>query len=125
VRNRTNTKGIGPGRLALPEGEAKAALPTAWRKHAACNTGDAKAALRLFFDAEPETAKRRCSTCIVRPTCLAYALLNDERYGVWGGTDQEERYGLHSKRASSVAKAVQGALPELAVLVIRRARADR
>ncbi len=125
MSSRVATKGIGPGRLALPSGEAKAALPTAWRAHGMCNTGKPREALRVFFDAAPETAIKTCTGCTVRPTCLAYALLNDERYGVWGGMSQEDRYKLHSKRGATIALAVKGALPELAELVVKRARADR
>lgn len=121
---KANTKGIGPGRLALPEGKSKAALPTAWRKYAACNDGRPKEALRVFFEGEPQQALKTCAVCTVRPTCLAFALLNDERYGVWGGMDQDERAGLHNKRARSILTAVQGALPEMFELLRKRARAD-
>lgn len=36
-------------------------------------------------------AKRICASCPVRAECLAYALANNEEYGVWGGKDEDER----------------------------------
>lgn len=36
-------------------------------------------------------AKATCGRCPVRAQCLAYALANDERYGIWGGVDMEAR----------------------------------
>lgn len=36
-------------------------------------------------------AMATCAACDVRAQCLAYALDNDERYGVWGGTTEMER----------------------------------
>ena len=119
---KSNTKGIGPGRLALPDGEGKAVLPTAWRKYAACNDGRPKEALRVFFEGEPQQALKTCAVCTVRPTCLAFALLNDERYGVWGGMDQDERAKLHEMPRGTILKAVFGALPELFEAIRKRAR---
>ncbi len=54
------------------------------------------------LDADPETffpekggstkeAKRVCGECGVRDECLAYALENDERFGIWGGLSERER----------------------------------
>ncbi|MEO6158661.1 MAG: WhiB family transcriptional regulator, partial [Ilumatobacteraceae bacterium] len=37
------------------------------------------------------TAKKACRACPVQGACLEYALDNDERYGIWGGLDEEER----------------------------------
>lgn len=39
-------------------------------------------------------AKRVCSQCPTRAACLEWALLNDERYGVWGGLSERERRRL-------------------------------
>ncbi|WP_336873902.1 WhiB family transcriptional regulator [Rhodococcus qingshengii] len=36
-------------------------------------------------------AKRVCAGCEVRVDCLAFALANDERFGVWGGLTASER----------------------------------
>ena len=44
-------------------------------------------------------AKRICQQCGVRSECLAYALENDERFGIWGGLSERERRKL--KRMAS------------------------
>src|SRR5699024_6489191 len=36
-------------------------------------------------------AKRVCSVCEVRAGCLEYALMNDERFGIGGGSLETER----------------------------------
>ena len=36
-------------------------------------------------------AKQLCARCPVHPECLAYALTNDERFGVWGGASERDR----------------------------------
>lgn len=38
--------------------------------------------------------KRICARCEVRTDCLAYALDNDERFGIWGGLSERERKKL-------------------------------
>lgn len=37
------------------------------------------------------TAKRICNICPVIKECLAYAILNEEHYGIWGGKTLKER----------------------------------
>lgn len=36
-------------------------------------------------------AKKTCLSCGVRADCLRYALVNNERFGVWGGVSERER----------------------------------
>lgn len=36
-------------------------------------------------------ARTVCATCAVRPDCLLWAVTNNERFGVWGGTSERER----------------------------------
>jgi len=61
----------------------------------------------LFFPVGPadsravKAAKRVCATCPVQRPCLAYALETGQRHGVWGGTDEEERRALRSRRRSA------------------------
>ena len=72
----------------LPLGE-----PPAWYERAACIEADAD----CFFPEKggsTREAKRICAECEVRTECLAYALANDERFGIWGGTSERERRRL-------------------------------
>jgi len=41
-----------------------------------------------------ERARAVCAECLVRDSCLAYALEHDERDGVWGGLSTRERNHL-------------------------------
>lgn len=46
----------------------------------------------------PEQSKANalkvCGACTVREECLAYALANNERYGIWGGLTPRERRAI-------------------------------
>lgn len=72
-----------------------------WMDHAAC-TGHPD----LFFPegksndviAGEKQAVQVCSTCPVQADCLAYAIANDERYGVWGGKTPTELNALKGRR---------------------------
>jgi WhiB family redox-sensing transcriptional regulator len=71
---------------------ARDKLPVAasWRlpPGSACRDADA----RLFFPEPGESdaqAKAICAVCPVWAECLAVALANGERYGVWGGVNLE------------------------------------
>lgn len=64
-----------------------------WMKLANCTQTDPE----VFFPnvgEPPNTAKRICGRCMVRLECLQWALLNDERFGVWGGTSERERHRM-------------------------------
>lgn len=43
-------------------------------------------------------AKAVCALCHVRQDCLEYALVNDERYGIWGGLTPRARDKLRRRR---------------------------
>lgn len=45
-------------------------------------------------------AKEICKGCDVRAQCLAYALANHERYGVWGGMTTGQRRALETKKTA-------------------------
>lgn len=45
-----------------------------------------------------EIAKRICATCVVKDTCLDYALANRIDEGVWGGTSERQRRRIIKKR---------------------------
>lgn len=38
-----------------------------------------------------DAAKAICKSCVVRADCLDYAIDNEEKFGVWGGMNTEER----------------------------------
>ena len=59
-------------------------------------------------------AKHVCASCDVRTRCLEVALANNERHGIWGGLDAEERASIRRKaqRARAAKKAAPAATPE-------------
>lgn len=64
--------------------------PMEWKAQAACRGMDTA----LFFpkQGEPNTeALKVCKTCPVAEPCLAFALKNFERFGVWGGRSERQR----------------------------------
>ncbi|MGP3913530.1 WhiB family transcriptional regulator [Nonomuraea sp. 10N515B] len=69
-----------------------------WTRRAACLDLDPE----LFFpislegpsQSQVERAKSVCHRCPVREPCLEYALATRQAYGVWGGTDPEQRREL-------------------------------
>src|SRR5215212_3582181 len=68
-----------------------------WQERALCAQTDTEA----FFPEKggsTREAKKVCLTCEVRGECLEYALMNDERFGIWGGLSERERRKL-KKRA--------------------------
>jgi WhiB family transcriptional regulator, redox-sensing transcriptional regulator len=66
---------------------------TDWIDQASCSTCTGKA--NWFADEgsiELISAVRICKTqCPVKDECLAHALRNEERHGVWGGTTPRQR----------------------------------
>lgn len=71
-------------------------LPAAepWMQSASCAEADPEA----FFPENDRTgtfdAKRVCAKCPVIDPCLQYALDHGERYGIWGGHSERERFRL-------------------------------
>ena len=47
-----------------------------------------------------QQAKSVCARCDNRPECLAYALKNKERHGIWGGLSERERRALSQEDAA-------------------------
>jgi WhiB family redox-sensing transcriptional regulator len=48
-----------------------------------------------------EPARAVCAECLVRDSCLAFALEHDERHGVWGGLSTRERRAIARLRRAS------------------------
>jgi len=64
-----------------------------WQERALCAQTDPEA----FFPEKggsTREAKRVCGSCEVRVECLEYALMHDERFGIWGGLSERERRKL-------------------------------
>lgn len=61
-----------------------------WRTLAKCRDSNPD---RFYEDSAQGRiiAKATCRVCPVQKVCLAEALLNDEKHGVWGGKDTKER----------------------------------
>ncbi|HET7482014.1 MAG TPA: WhiB family transcriptional regulator [Actinomycetota bacterium] len=70
-----------------------------WQESGACRD----VPVHLFFppaEHEGDEAKAICAACEVRQTCLEFALAADERFGVWGGLNPQERRSLLARRRS-------------------------
>ena len=75
-----------------------------WQDAAACRGED----LMLFFgpdgERQPERdirerkAKAVCASCPVRLECLNYAVARPEKYGTWGGLNEDERSAERRRR---------------------------
>ena len=75
-----------------------------WQDAAACKGED----LLLFFgpdgERQPEReirerkAKSICADCPVRLECLNYAVSRPEKYGTWGGLNEDERAAERRRR---------------------------
>jgi WhiB family redox-sensing transcriptional regulator len=70
----------------------------AWQADANCLGADAD----LFFPergASTRRAKAICGECAAQAQCLEYAIVNGERFGIWGGLSERERRRLRKERA--------------------------
>ena len=69
-----------------------------WQDEANCHGVDPD----LFFPergASTREAKEVCRGCVVRLDCLEFALVNGEKFGIWGGLSERERRRLRRQRA--------------------------
>jgi WhiB family redox-sensing transcriptional regulator len=67
-----------------------------WRHSARCRDEDPET---LFVQgAQQRDAREVCTACPVRTECLAHALDNRIRFGVWGGMTERERRALLKRR---------------------------
>lgn len=68
-----------------------------WKSSAACRGNSALNDLLYptsAADEEKALAVAPCRGCPVRSQCLEYALVVEERHGIWGGVGAEERWKL-------------------------------
>ncbi len=62
-----------------------------WRTKAACRDVDPEVLFVTSGEDQAAVAERLCSGCPVRRECLAFAMDNDVRAGVWGGVTSYRR----------------------------------
>ena len=68
-----------------------------WQVDANCKDKDPD----LFFPnrgASTRKAKQICSECTVQEHCLEYAIVNAEKFGIWGGLSERERRKIRKDR---------------------------
>jgi WhiB family redox-sensing transcriptional regulator len=71
-----------------------------WRRRARCRGEDPDT---LFVQgAQQRDVREVCKACPVRTECLAHALDNRIRFGVWGGMTERERRALLKRRPDVV-----------------------
>ena len=77
--------------------EALAIGELSWQDYANCRGADAD----LFFPergASTRKAKAICNECEVRGECLDFAIVNGEKFGIWGGMSERERRRVRRQR---------------------------
>ena len=97
------------GRLSLlnPKSPTRNRNGLDWRRRAACRLMPAE----MFFPVgtsgmaveEVTAAKQVCCSCEVSVPCLEFALETRQEFGVWGGTDEDERREMARRAKSSSA----------------------
>jgi WhiB family transcriptional regulator, redox-sensing transcriptional regulator len=78
---------------------------TSWMELARCRDVDPQ----VFFPSDGpgvEAARRYCAECLVRESCLEYALENHIQHGVWGGASERARRRMSRKRRATLARAI-------------------
>lgn len=83
--------------------EALAVDELAWQDYANCRGADAD----LFFPergASTRKAKAICGACEVKAECLESAIVNGEKFGIWGGMSERERRRVRKQRQVAAAR---------------------
>lgn len=84
---------------------ARSDISQEWRDHAACKS----VPYSTFFPTDPRfyvldtpgNPGFYCSNCPVVHECLEYALAAEERHGIWGGTNEQERIRMIDSRTTA------------------------
>jgi WhiB family redox-sensing transcriptional regulator len=74
--------------------------PAEWMTGAACLQYDADTWFPEGRGSPVRTPKQICKGCDVIAQCLAYALANNEHFGIWGGKSERERRSLRRRGAA-------------------------
>lgn len=99
----------GPARLPRPQGPSvnrpDGPVPDdGWRDRAACRSLSPD----IFFPDKGGTtedtirARHVCAVCPVQGECLDYALTTGQKWGIWGGTSENERRQIRRQRREQV-----------------------
>ncbi len=78
--------------------DALAVDELSWQDYANCRGADAD----LFFPergASTRKAKSICRACEVQVDCLEFAIVQGEKFGIWGGLSERERRRIRKQRA--------------------------
>ena len=78
--------------------EALAVDELSWQDFANCRGADAD----LFFPergASTRRAKSICAACEVQADCLEFAIVQGEKFGIWGGMSERERRKVRRERS--------------------------
>ena len=86
------------GTIDLQTLPADPSPPDMWRERAACFGIDPDTFFPVTED-EAGAALTYCGACKIRQECLAWALKNGERYGVWGGMTEQQRRRIQRRVA--------------------------
>jgi WhiB family redox-sensing transcriptional regulator len=84
--------------------EALAVDSLSWQDYANCRGADAD----LFFPergASTRKAKAICNACEVKRECLEFALIESEKFGIWGGMSERERRRVRRDRIVAARRA--------------------
>jgi WhiB family redox-sensing transcriptional regulator len=77
--------------------DALAVDDLAWQDYSNCRGADAD----LFFPergASTRKAKAICNACQVKAECLEFAIVQSEKFGIWGGLSERERRRIRKER---------------------------
>lgn len=80
-------------------------MSPSWHEHAACRGMGPD---QFYFDGpgaavKARKAKKICSACIVKTSCLAEAMRWGDQFGVWGETSTRDRYKLRRQQREAQA----------------------
>lgn len=88
-----------PSEMTVAQSTGK---PKTWKHYAACAGMESA----IFFHEDPgrstyKEAREICNSCQVQKECLAYAMTNHEKFGMWGGKTPQERRRIRMAVISS------------------------
>lgn len=84
-----------------------------WKERATCRQTDPDLWFADISKRKRARAASICASCPVRRQCLAWALVFDEEYGIWGGLDAAELRPLQRRLTAweSLSAVVADAMP--------------